>query len=279
MPDHNFIRRLKEKSLSSPEYPFRFISGSDLARLASDHHLSLCSAQSICLNNRINLKRYLRNHSVLSLEEQSLLAGSRVLMVGLGGLGGYVLEILARTGIGSFILADGDLFEESNLNRQILGTTRSLGHSKAEAAHERLGHINPFCESRIIPDFVSEDTLPGLLSQVDLVLDALGGISFRPVLLRQASLARIPLVTGFVAGTTGLTSTVLPQGKSPEAFWQGRDDQGAEITLGNMATIVSLTASIQAQEAIRILTGKKPCLSDKVLLADLETLTFDLLEL
>ncbi|MCA1743226.1 MAG: ThiF family adenylyltransferase, partial [Desulfovibrionales bacterium] len=113
----------------------------------------------------------------------------------------------------------------------------------------------------------------------DLVIDALGGIEFRPTLLNEASKAGLPLITGFVAGTTGLASTVYPQGKSPAAFWQGDNMQGAENILGNMATIVSMIATIQASEVFRIITRETPRLRDKVLVADSEHLTFELLEL
>ena len=150
---------------------------------------------------------------------------------------------------------------------------------KVNTAETRLEQINPLCRCRSVSRFLGRDDLPELLKSADLAVDALGGIEFRPVLMQEASRAGLPLVTGFVAGTTGLASTVYPGGKNPSLFWQGNGHEGAENTLGNMAPIVSLIASVQADEVIRILTGKKSGLADKVFLADLQTLTFDLLEL
>ena len=236
-------------------------------------------AQLSALQNKILPERYLRNFNALTLNDQIRLAGSRILLVGLGGLGGYILEILARSGVGTFVLADGDCFEESNLNRQILGTVDTLGKSKVKAAKVRLKKINPFCRCQIHPYFLSRKDLPGLMKNIDLVVDALGGVEFRPVLLEESSRAGIPLITGFLAGTTGLVSTVYPGGKSPGVFWRGENKDGAENILGNMAQTVSLIASVQAAETIKLLTGKDSGLAGRVFLVDFETLTFDLLEL
>lgn len=274
-----FVSELKTKSRSHPNYPFLCVPSSSLTRLANAHNLTLFQAQHLALENKVIPERYLRNFSSLNIDDQTRLAGSRVLLIGLGGLGGYILEILGRSGAGTFILADGDHFEESNLNRQILGTADNPAESKVWAARTRLEKINPFCRCRIISTFLTRDDLPELMTNSDLVIDALGGIAFRSVLLEEASRAGIPLITGFVAGTTGLASAVYPGGKSPSAFWQGKKDEGAENRLGNMASIVSLIASVQAAEAIKILTSKISGLANRVFLADFESLTFELLEL
>ncbi len=274
-----FIAELKKNSLPHNNYPFSCISSSSLIHLAEAHGIDFFQAQSLALENNILPERYLRNFNTLNIDHQTRLACSCVLLVGLGGLGGYILEILGRTGVGTFILADGDFFEESNLNRQILGTVDTLEKSKVITARARLEVINPFCRCRVISGFMTREALPELMQSSDLVVDALGGIEFRQTLLEEASRAGLPLVTGFVAGTTGLASAVYPQGKSPGLFWQGKNSEGAEIILGNTASTVSLIASVQAAEVIKILSGKKSGLADKVFLADLETLTFDLLEL
>ncbi|RQD68233.1 MAG: hypothetical protein D5R98_00100 [Desulfonatronovibrio sp. MSAO_Bac4] len=279
MKKKSFHSELRNNSDELSDKPFQTISSSLLLQTADIFRLSPHQAQIQALKANILPERYLRNTPSLSMNKQILLAESRVFLIGLGGLGGYILEILARTGVGEFILADGDHFEESNLNRQILGTTESIGQSKAFEAEKRIKSVNPFCNARIIPEFLDHSALPALIQSTDLVIDALGGIKFRPTLLDQASKADLPLITGFVAGTTGLASTVYPQGKSPSAFWQGDDLQGAENILGNMATIVSMIATIQASEAIRIITQGTPRLRDKVLVADSENLTFELLEL
>lgn len=250
-----------------------------LLSLSARHELTPLEGLRLALENNILPEIYLRNYPSLDIEQHIRLTDARVLLVGLGGLGGYILEILGRTGTGSFILADGDIFEESNLNRQLLGTVDTLEKSKVEAARLRLAKISPFCRCRAIAGFLGQKDLPRILENVDLVIDALGGIEFRSALLQETSRAGLALVTGFVAGTTGLACTVYPGGKNPSAFWQGKNQDGAEDSLGNMATIVSLIAAVQASEALRILVGEKSGLADQVFLADLQTLTFDLLQL
>jgi molybdopterin-synthase adenylyltransferase len=274
-----FILELEKIARSCQKYPFPCVSSSSLMQLAASHDMSFPQAQSLALENKILPERYLRNFSSIDLADQKKLTDSRVLLVGLGGLGGYILEILGRSGTGSFILADGDIFEESNLNRQLLGTVDTIGKSKVEVARTRLEQINPFCQCQTIPRFLARGDLPGLMKNADLVVDALGGVEFRQILLEETAGSGLPLVTGFVAGKTGLASTVYPGGKNPSAFWKGRSEDAAENRLGNLASIVSLIASIQSAEVINILTGKKSNLADKVFLADFETLTFDLLEL
>lgn len=279
MKKQSFLAELKNKSKELSNRSYLTISSSSLVQIAGHFQLSPHEAQILALKANILPKRYLRNIPSLSLQKQKLLAQARILLVGLGGLGGYILEILSRSGVGRFILADGDHFEESNLNRQLLGTTKSIGQSKVSEAAKRIESVNPLCSAEIIDSFLDQSMLPPLLKDVDIVIDALGGIKFRPTLLNEASKAGLPLITGFVAGTTGLASTVYPQGKTPAAFWQGENKHGAENTLGNMATIVSMIATIQASEAIRIITKDTPRLRDKVLVADSENLTFELLQL
>ncbi|MFP4236222.1 MAG: HesA/MoeB/ThiF family protein [Desulfonatronovibrio sp.] len=275
----SFINELKKKSRPHKKHPFSLISSSRLLGLASLHNITSFQAQSLALRNNVLPERYLRNFTSLDIHDQTGLAESSILLVGLGGLGGYVLEILARSGVGTFILADGDRFEESNLNRQILGTVDTLEKFKVQAAYDRLQSINPFCRARIIPDFLARKDLPELMLEVDLVVDALGGIEFRPVLLEETARAGLPLVTGFVAGKTGLVSVICPGDQDPCVFWEGKNEEGAENRLGNMASVVSLIASVQGAEVINLLTGKQSRLQGKVLLADFETLTFELLGL
>ena len=87
--------------------------------------------------------RYTRNMETLSKEENDRLKEFKVCVVGCGGLGGYVIEMLGRIGIGHITAVDGDGFDESNLNRQILSDTYCLGKNKAVAAKERMERVNP----------------------------------------------------------------------------------------------------------------------------------------
>ena len=105
-----------------------------------------------------------KNQAIFSPEEMALLADKKILVAGCGGLGGSVIELLSRSGIGHLIVADGDQFEPSNMNRQLLCTTDTLGRSKAEAAAGRILSINPDADVRTVCRRLDRDNLKELLS-------------------------------------------------------------------------------------------------------------------
>ena len=88
-------------------------------------------------------ERYIRNLGALTEEDCAVLRGKTVFVAGCGGLGGYLIEMLLRLGVGEIRAADGDVFEASNLNRQLLATRKTVGQYKVDAAEERILEINP----------------------------------------------------------------------------------------------------------------------------------------
>lgn len=218
-------------------------------------------------------ERYLRNIETYSLEEQHRLLGARAAMLGLGGLGGHVLELLARAGVGHIRAADGDEFEPSNLNRQLLATRRSLLGYKAAAAAARMRQVNRGVDFEPMAVFLDEAGMDRLLKGAELCVDALGGLKDRAALARRAASAGIPMVSAAVAGQTGLVATVLPGQKSPaELFGQGG---AAEDRLGTPAPAVATAAALVAAEALNILCGRAPALAGKMLVFDLARMSFE----
>ncbi|MBI5520569.1 MAG: ThiF family adenylyltransferase [Desulfovibrio sp.] len=218
-------------------------------------------------------ERYLRNHDAYSLEEQLTLLDSRAALVGLGGLGGYTLELLARAGVGHLKAADGDEFVASNLNRQLYATRRSLGGYKAAAAAARMRQVNPAVAFEPVAHFLDAEGMARFLAGTQLCLDALGGLKDRATLARQAAKAGVPLVTAAVAGQCGLVATVLPFGTCPADFFGA--GAGAEDSQGTPAPAVATAASIMAGEALNILCGREPKLAGKMLLFDLSRMSFE----
>ena len=108
-------------------------------------------------------ERYIRNLGALTEEECALLRTKTVFVAGCGGLGGYLIEMLLRLGVGAIRAADGDAFEASNLNRQLLSSPQALGHSKAEAAAARAAQVNPEVRFEAIPAFVTEENAARLI--------------------------------------------------------------------------------------------------------------------
>lgn len=122
--------------------------------------------------------RFMRTQLLLGEEAMQKLNQSTVMIIGLGAVGGFVLEALARAGVGNLILVDFDTFEESNINRQILALNSTIGMKKTEAALARVNEINPDCKVNIIDCFVNSDTISSLFSSpVDFVVDAIDALN------------------------------------------------------------------------------------------------------
>ncbi|MGE4192396.1 MAG: ThiF family adenylyltransferase [Pseudodesulfovibrio sp.] len=241
-------------------------------RLAREHSLPGHAVESAALKLGVAPARYLRNGQALSLTDQARLLDARVALVGLGGLGGALFEQFLRLGIGSIRAADGDSFEETNLNRQSLATMGSVGRDKTRAARIRWGEINPSAEFEDVSEFLSPDNLPDFLDGCAVAVDALGGLSMRGHLQRAAAEASVPLVTGALAGWTGYVAVVLPGQPGPADFMGTQD--GAEEQLGCPAPAVNCIASLMAAQTAAVLTGS-PSLAGKLLVADLKAMSFD----
>ncbi|HBP63884.1 MAG TPA: molybdopterin biosynthesis protein MoeB, partial [Desulfosporosinus sp.] len=138
--------------------------------------------------------RYDRNKKTLSDEDQLKLSNSCVAIVGCGGLGGYIAEQLARIGVGKLVLYDGDRFEVSNLNRQIMATELNIGQWKVEAAQERLRSVNSEVQVDVVRGWFEEKKAPEMLRDVDLVCDALDSRDSRVMLERVCHQMELPLV-------------------------------------------------------------------------------------
>lgn len=164
-------------------------------------------------------ERYGRNLSTFSADEQRRLFFSKVAMIGLGGLGGHLLESLLRAGVGNIKACDGDIFEPSNLNRQRLAVENSLYSEKGEAAFEVAREVNPAVFLDVRSVYLKED-FDSFISGADVVADCLGGLEYRGRLKEAAARAGIPLVTASVAGWAGIVSTVYPGGNSPSDFFR-----------------------------------------------------------
>lgn len=225
-------------------------------------------------------ERYQRNLDALSVEDCELLGKKRVLVVGCGGLGGYVLELLARTGVGQLDIIDGDVFAESNLNRQILSTERTLGMNKAEAALERLQLINPLVKTTAKAIYIDEENVDSFVDGCDCVVDALDSSQARRILSDSCRRQAVPLVHGAIAGWFGQVSVALPDDEE-DVFTclQKEKAQGIESSLGNLAATAATVGAIEAAEAIKLLLKRDTILHKKLLMIDLLESSFDVIEL
>ena len=142
-----------------------------------------------------------RTQFVLGSDAMEKLKNARVAIFGLGGVGGYVAEALARSGVGALDLVDHDTISLTNLNRQLFATHSTVGQSKAEAAKARVLDINPEAEVTARMDFFSPDTKEAFdFSSYDYVVDAIDTVSGKIALVEQAKAANVPVISSMGAG-------------------------------------------------------------------------------
>ena len=141
------------------------------------------------------LEQFLRTEMLLGSEALTRLQSARVAVFGLGGVGGYVVEALARSGVGSLDLIDSDTVSVSNLNRQILATHSTVGMLKVDAARNRVLDINPACNVKTYPIFYTPDTADSFdFTQYDYIVDAIDTVTGKLALVERAKAAGTPII-------------------------------------------------------------------------------------
>lgn len=230
----------------------------------------------------IGTERYDRNFDTLTRPQQAQLASSRVAVLGLGGLGGGVSEMLARTGVGHLTLIDGDVFEPSNLNRQLFCTEDVIGISKALAAEKRIRAVNSQVQVTSIDQYADGDNLYGMIKHADLVVDCLDSIPARFLLEHAAKKAQIPLVAGAIAGVTGQVTVIYPEDKGYELIYGKKEHlpaKGIESRTGNISYCALMVGALQASECIKVLLDRGDILRNKLLIMELWSNSFEVMDL
>jgi molybdopterin/thiamine biosynthesis adenylyltransferase len=247
----------------------------DAVEIAEDSGASVHDVHGVALKAGICPYRYIRNRETISLKDQEILFNSRVTVVGAGGLGGAVILLLARIGIGEIVVVDPDRFDETNLNRQALATMAALGRPKVEEAVRVVASVNPAV--RIIPHETRLEAVNGasLIDGSAAVVDALDNVTDRLVLEQAARSLKIPLVHGALAGLEGQLMTVYPQDPGLSLLYgEGgtkRDrSQSPEAILGVPALMPAFLGALQVTEVVKILLKREGLFRHTMLHLDLE---------
>lgn len=208
----------------------------------------------------------------VDIDGQLKLKNSRVLIVGLGGLGSPVALYLAAAGVGELHLADFDTVDLSNLQRQIAHDTGSLGQAKVESAAKRLRAINPAIQLQLYPAGLDADSLDAAVAGVDLVLDCSDNFATREAVNAACVSACKPLVSGAAIRLEGQLAVFDPrQPASPCYHCLYGHGSEAELTCseaGVLGPLVGLVGSLQALEALKLLAGFGQPLVGRLLLID-----------
>ena len=208
--------------------------------------------------------RYKKNQSTINIYAQKKLFNAHIAIIGCGGLGGYISEILTRVGIGRLSLFDFDVFEEHNLNRQNFSSLECIGKEKVIVIKEALEKINPAIKidafvKKIIPkkDFA-------LINQADVVVDALDNPETKLELAKLCKDNNTHFVHGAIAGLSGQFTS---NNTLEHLYHDG--SKGAEVSVGNLSFSVTFAASIQSVEVIKLIVNIGKNLDDLILIIDL----------
>jgi len=226
---------------------------------------------------------YIRNREAVSIEEQLQLVKSRVAVVGSGGLGGSVLLLLARMGIGYLVVVDPDRFDETNLNRQALSSVPDLGQPKCEVAARVLENVNPAVDVQVHQDRMDGANANQILAESNVIVDALDNVPDRFSIQTAARSLKIPLVHGAVAGFEGQLMTIFPEDKGFSLLYGTGDverrqgdmernkEKSPEALLGVPAVTPSFVATLQAMEVIKILLNRGKLFRNTMVHVDMES--------
>lgn len=201
--------------------------------------------------------RYLRNRALLSAAEQLRLAQAQVAVVGAGGLGGQVIILLARLGVGHLTIIDSDRFDETNLNRQALSNRQTLKRLKTEVAAETVASINPGIRVTPYQVKLDESGAGEILAGVEAVVDALDNVPDRLMLEAACGRLGLPMVHGAIAGFEGRLMTILPGDPGLKQIYGtgGQPDkkESPEALLGTPAVTAALVGTLQVMEVLKLL--------------------------
>ena len=202
--------------------------------------------------------RYMRNINALSTQDVLKLHNAKVCVVGVGGLGGYVVEILARIGVLNLTVVDYDVFEPNNLNRQLFSEESLLGAYKADAAVARIAKVNADVAITAVKEKLTAENAEKILTGHDVIIDALDNIQTRLMLADTCARLNIPMVHGSIAGWFGQVASIFPGDTTMQKlFGDVKAQRGIEKDLGNLPFTASTIASFQCAECVKILTEEE----------------------
>lgn len=226
------------------------------------------------------LQRYSRQVMLeeIGFDGMEKIRSAKVCVVGAGGIGNPVITQLVAMGIGKLRIVDRDVIEITNLHRQHLYTDEDIGRVKVEAAAERLRKLNPTVEIEPIPTSVTKYTAGDIVKGFDIIVDALDSVDARYALNDACIKHNIPLIYAGALGMLGSVTTIIPnESACLRCIFPAlnEEDMPACSTEGVHPSVLYLVAAVQVSEVVKIITGQKPTLVNRLLYIDLNDLGFE----
>jgi len=229
-------------------------------------------------------ERYSRMLALRDFTEKDMeqILGSRVTVVGAGGLGSPVLRLLTALGFGHIRIVDRDVVELSNIQRQTIYNTSDIGTPKAEAAAANLTTVNPEVELEPISASLDEANAREILAGSDTIIDGLDSFHTRHAVNRVSQSLKIPYVfAGAIEYHSNLT-TFVPDQTGCLQCMAGNAKDDPDYTCANVGVtpeLLSIVGAIQVREAVLLATNREPRLKNRLMVVDLASLTFDLFDI
>lgn len=254
----NLIRQLCSRWMTPEKKKLRVIDIKSVRLISAKKRISPREIEISCLEQNIIPIRYMRNIGTISIEGQLKLLHSTAAVCGAGGLGGTIIELLARQGIGQLVIIDNDKFTENNLNRQIMTTEGDLNKFKVKIAADRVKKINSAVKVSAVNKSINSKNIKKIIMDANVVLDGLDNVKTRLVVAHACDELKIPFVHGAIAGLSGQLMTILPGDKGLNSICglsAAGNEHGIETHTGNPAATAAVIAAWEVQEAIKIITG------------------------
>jgi molybdopterin-synthase adenylyltransferase len=226
-----------------------------------------------------------RQKEILNKKEQLKLLNSVITVIGCGGIGGAVIEMLARMGVSNIKIVDKDNFDVSNINRQLMSSMDSVGRAKTEVTKEVICSINPFVEVETFNTELNKENVDEIVEGSSVVVDALDNIEARIIASRSSLKHEIPFVHGAIHGTMGQITTFNPETPTYEEIFKlsssGKDlseevlrevKKLTKLVPPVIGPVPNIVGCLQAFEVIKILTGRGNIITAP------EVLIFDLMK-
>ena len=227
-----------------------------------------------------DLERYSRQVMLeeIGYEGQLKIKNAKVCVVGIGGLGNPITTRLVAMGIGKIRIVDRDVIELSNLHRQTMFDESDIGQVKVEVAAKKLKKMNPDVIIEALPVSVNDYTALDIIESCDVVIDALDSVNARYSLNKACVKKNIPFVTGAAVGVSGQVFTIIPhQTACYHCIFPSLDENSMPTcsTEGVHPSILSIVGGIEVAEAVKIIIGRPPTLTNKLLYIDMDNLDFN----
>ena len=161
-----------------------------------------------------------RQRPIVSKTQQNRFKNSKIAVIGCGGIGGTAIEMIARMGVGEINIVDSDIFDMSNLNRQVMSSLDTLNKAKSEVTKEKINSIAPFTKVNSFNEELTEKNVEKIISNCDIIIDGLDNIITRIIVARFANENKIPFIHGAIHGTMGQITVFTEETVEYEEMFQ-----------------------------------------------------------